>query len=352
MLGNVARSGSGCVAVCFFGFARVVLNMMCVLNGGCVAACRIGYRWLDGCLRFRLRLANWRGRSALLTCTKRSLIPNTNPIHTHTKKIHLFEILRCVRCQKSRSRSLFSVRPPQCTHQPPSTLQLNNLTLKRSSLVCPRSVEVDDMQHMAHSLQVQVLGTEETWNTPSLILATNASTGGKAVFSQVRLQCRICWLLVRLVNVLLCPHSHQVHLEADPASYEHDDAKYAVLRQSNAARMEIFGDLLSTHLAVVVRSPDARAQQLTAPEPAYTRGYFLGDYMVKFELLERLQADMTEPKTLKLPQMTVRFCGHREEPPAASGQLLPVLINSCPEDFSTVDYFEVRESKRVDDDRR
>lgn len=44
---------------------------------------------------------------------------------------------------------------------------------------------MDDMQQKTHSLQVQVLGTEETWNTPSLILATNASSGGKAVFSQV-----------------------------------------------------------------------------------------------------------------------------------------------------------------------
>lgn len=53
------------------------------------------------------------------------------------------------------------------------------------TMVCPRSVEVQDLQHNVHNLQVQVLGTEETWNTPSLLLATNASTGGKAVFSQV-----------------------------------------------------------------------------------------------------------------------------------------------------------------------
>lgn len=133
----------------------------------------------------------------------------------------------------------------------------------------------------------------------------------------------------------------QVHLEADPASYEHDDSKYPVLRQSNTARMEIFGDLLSSHLDIVVRPLDARTLQPGADVVQYTRGYFLGDYMVKFELLERLQADMAEPKTLKLPQMTVRFCGHREEPPTASATMLPILINSCPEDFSTVDYFEV-----------
>lgn len=37
----------------------------------------------------------------------------------------------------------------------------------------------------------------------------------------------------------------------------------------------------------------------------------------------------------------MRFCSHREEPPKASAQLLPILINSCPDNFSTVDYFDV-----------
>jgi biotin---protein ligase len=43
-----------------------------------------------------------------------------------------------------------------------------------------------DLQGAAHNIQVQVLGTEETWNTPSLLMATNTTGGGKAVFSQVR----------------------------------------------------------------------------------------------------------------------------------------------------------------------
>lgn len=62
---------------------------------------------------------------------------------------------------------------------------VNNYAIR--TMVCPRSVEVQDLQHNVHNLQVQVLGTEETWNTPSLLLATNANTGGKAVFSQVSL---------------------------------------------------------------------------------------------------------------------------------------------------------------------
>lgn len=140
-------------------------------------------------------------------------------------------------------------------------------------------------------------------------------------------------------------HPHQVHLEVDPLTYEHDDAKFPVLRQSNAARLEILGDLLASQLGVQVRS--AAAVAADAGAPTFVSGYFLGDYMVKFELLERLRADMAEPQTLRLPQLTLRFCGHREQPPAASAQLLPVLINSCPEDFSTIDYFENLLAKRI-----
>lgn len=51
----------------------------------------------------------------------------------------------------------------------------------------PRVVEVKDMEGTEHSLQVQVLGQEETWNTPSLMVATNLQSSGKAVFSQVNL---------------------------------------------------------------------------------------------------------------------------------------------------------------------
>lgn len=42
-----------------------------------------------------------------------------------------------------------------------------------------------DLQGIAHQLDVKVLGTEETWNTPSLLLAQNRKNGGVAVFSQV-----------------------------------------------------------------------------------------------------------------------------------------------------------------------
>lgn len=42
-----------------------------------------------------------------------------------------------------------------------------------------------DLHGDIHRLEVKVLGTEETWNTPSLVLATDTNCNGVAVFSQV-----------------------------------------------------------------------------------------------------------------------------------------------------------------------
>lgn len=49
----------------------------------------------------------------------------------------------------------------------------------------PSSVEIVDNEGVTHTLHVQVLGAEETWQTPSLLLAYFISPGGRAVFSQV-----------------------------------------------------------------------------------------------------------------------------------------------------------------------
>lgn len=51
--------------------------------------------------------------------------------------------------------------------------------------MCPRFVEVADSQGGQHKIDVKILGTEETWNTPSLMLAQNSNSGGVTVFSQV-----------------------------------------------------------------------------------------------------------------------------------------------------------------------
>jgi hypothetical protein len=111
----------------------------------------------------------------------------------------------------------------------------------------PSSVQVVDSDNKPHTLHVQVLGTEETWHTPSLLLATVSGGGGKVVFSQV-------------------------HLEVDPMQYEDEESKFAALKESNTARLEIIQDLLSTHLGLECFS----SQNM----PSYTPGYFLGRHEV------------------------------------------------------------------------
>lgn len=51
---------------------------------------------------------------------------------------------------------------------------------------------------------------------------------------------------------------------------------------------------------------------------------------------------MTEPNTIENSKLKLLFCGRGVEPPKATAQLLPILVDSCPEMFSTVDYFIVR----------
>jgi len=111
----------------------------------------------------------------------------------------------------------------------------------------PSSVQVFDSDNKPQTLHVQVLGTEETWHTPSLLLATVSGGDGKVVFSQV-------------------------HLEVDPMQYEDEESKFAALKESNTARLEIIQDLLSTHLGLECSS----SQNM----PSYTPGYFLGRHEV------------------------------------------------------------------------
>lgn len=59
-----------------------------------------------------------------------------------------------------------------------------------SSPVAPKTPSTVEIQHngKTYTIQVQVLGTEETWQTPSLVLASVKGNNGKAVFSQVMIK--------------------------------------------------------------------------------------------------------------------------------------------------------------------
>lgn len=61
----------------------------------------------------------------------------------------------------------------------------------------------------------------------------------------------------------------------------------------------------------------------------------------KFELLEKLKPQFIHPNTLKTNTIIVKFYGKNEMPKATLDNTLPILLHSCPEDFSTIVYFEV-----------
>jgi hypothetical protein len=69
---------------------------------------------------------------------------------------------------------------------------------------------------------------------------------------------------------------------------------------------------------------------------------------LKFEVLEQLQSKMEPKNVLKIDGMTVKFCGKNDDVPKAEAHCLPVMMHTCPDDFSTLDYFDV--SRRGEDE--
>ncbi|XP_063381290.1 biotin--protein ligase [Cydia fagiglandana] len=165
--------------------------------------------------------------------------------------------------------------------------------------------------HPGHELDIQVLASEETWRTPSLLQATDLTNSGVAIFSQI-------------------------HLEADPCDYLADEGV-----KSNEARLEIIHKILGDILDLHVRDP----REITQPE--YTRGFFLGNHVQKLALVEgwcpggaqRLQA---------LPGLALQWCLRGDdEARAPAADFLPVHVYECPEHFSTVEYFDNLTSKEL-----
>ncbi|XP_034485614.1 biotin--protein ligase isoform X3 [Drosophila innubila] len=192
---------------------------------------------------------------------------------------------------------------------------------RKPALVCPRSMELKDLAGQTHKLDVKVLGTEEIWNTPSLMLANSLQSGGKAVFSQV-------------------------HLETNPSEFEFDEEKFTVLKQNESTRLEIFTDLLRKYLGVQVR--DSASADPTATGVVFKQAYFLGRHESKFELLEKLRLRCTGTEhVIVTPKLTMKFCGQDDKTPVANTNVLPILIHSCPDDFSTVDYFDNLKTEHI-----
>ncbi|XP_030376572.1 biotin--protein ligase isoform X2 [Scaptodrosophila lebanonensis] len=184
------------------------------------------------------------------------------------------------------------------------------------------SMELKDLTGQPYKLDVQVLGTEETWNTPSLLLANSLQSGGKAVFSQV-------------------------HLETNPSEFETDEIKFSILKQNERTRLEIFADLLRKYLDVQVRANEGQAPS-TSSGVVYKHAYFLGRHESKFELLEKLRPRCSgNDNIIATPKLTMKFCGKDDAAPIANNNVLPILIHSCPDDFSTVEYFDHLKTEQI-----
>lgn len=111
-------------------------------------------------------------------------------------------------------------------------------------------MELRDELGLVHNVNVKILGTEDTWKTPSLLMVYN-ERGGKMIFSQI-------------------------HLEMDPTFYENDEQKYLILMKNDSLRHEIFGDVLSVHLGLQI---DVKSKD---EDVKYTKGFFLGRHEVNF----------------------------------------------------------------------
>lgn len=183
-----------------------------------------------------------------------------------------------------------------------------------SSPVAPRTPSTVEIQHNSknYTIQVQVLGAEETWQTPSLLLATVKGGSGKAIFSQV-------------------------HLEVDPTQYQDDESKYSALRDSDTARLEILKDILSKQLEIDCRNSQDNIK--------YTPAYFLGRFETKKDLFSCTESIVNN--TLSTDGIQVVFCNKDDDPGASTSTRLPVLIHSCPSRFSTVAYYEALRTKHL-----
>ncbi|XP_031834057.1 holocarboxylase synthetase-like protein isoform X2 [Nomia melanderi] len=187
--------------------------------------------------------------------------------------------------------------------------------IKVSGLSTPTSVDVKDKKGNSHLFDVKVLGTEETWYTPSILLASPRGNNGKIVFSQI-------------------------HLEVDPMQYEFEESKFLALKESNDARIEIFNDLLKVHLGM-------KLCETSEPTLKYMPAFFLGRHELKLEMLGRIKDRMNSNETLKLTNISIQFCRGNTVEQSASHSFLPIMVHQCPDNFSTIEYFENLTTKEL-----
>ncbi|KFB52443.1 AGAP001481-PA-like protein [Anopheles sinensis] len=183
-----------------------------------------------------------------------------------------------------------------CYQLSPAKKQFSLESEETATLMPVSYVDAFDLSGKQHSLTVEILAQEETWNTPSILEAHNRSTGGRAIFSQI-------------------------HLELDPSQFQTTiDGADSSLQHSNQLRYEILSDLLGGRIGLKLRDKTTDA---------------------KVDILGALKDTMVRPNVIQTTDLTLQFCGKSESSPGPATEThLPVMIFHCPEDFSTVEYFE------------
>lgn len=58
-------------------------------------------------------------------------------------------------------------------------------------------------------------------------------------------------------------------------------------------------------------------------------------------MLETLKNVMQEGDILKTKKLEIQFCRGSAVPKSASSSFLPIMMHQCPDNFSTIEYFEV-----------
>ncbi|XP_035896454.1 biotin--protein ligase isoform X2 [Anopheles stephensi] len=200
-----------------------------------------------------------------------------------------------------------------CYQLSPAKKQFSLESEETSTLLPISYVDVTDRKGKPHTLAVEILAQEETWNTPSILEAHNRKTGGRAIFSQI-------------------------HLELDPSLFQSNiDGADSSLQNSNQLRYEILSDLLGSRFGLKLREKGGSSDETIV----YKDSYFLGRHEEKVAMLSALKSTMSRPNVIQTSELTLQFCGKGDSTTTpASDSHLPVMIFHCPEDFSTVEYFD------------
>uniref|UniRef100_A0AAG5CRV5 BPL/LPL catalytic domain-containing protein n=1 Tax=Anopheles atroparvus TaxID=41427 RepID=A0AAG5CRV5_ANOAO len=201
-----------------------------------------------------------------------------------------------------------------CYQLSPAKKQFSLESEETATLLPVSYVDAMDISGKQHTLTVEILAQEETWNTPSILEAHNRNTGGRAIFSQI-------------------------HLELDPSQFQTSiETADNSLQNSNQLRYEILSDLLGGRIGLKVR---AKTNDQGQEAITYKNAFFLGKHEAKVDMLAALKSAMVRPNVIQTSELALQFCGKSESSPGpASETHLPVMIFHCPEDFSTVEYFE------------